>query len=74
MEPTVFDWRDISHEEYREYVFPGGEVVRVSGTRQHITKSGAHKIDGVDGLGHYIPAGWVHLRWKEKPGYERFPF
>ena len=27
-----------------------------------------HRIADADGNGHYIPNGWVHLKWETKPG------
>ena len=70
----TLDFKDISDEQYREYVFAGGETVRVTGLSLHVSASGGHRIIGADGLAHYIPAGWVHLRWLPKPGSAFFQF
>jgi hypothetical protein len=65
-------WKDISSEMYREYVFPAGAVVRIdSPSCLHVSDSGGHRIwDG--GLSHYIPVGWVQLRWQPKIGAPKF--
>jgi len=70
----ALDFKDISNEEYREYVFPDGAIVRVVGLGLHVSASGGHRIRGADDLAHYIPSGWIHLRWAAKPGRELFAF
>ena len=62
MNPTEF--KDISDEEYREYVFGPDKVIRVVGDKLHVSASGGHRIVGRDGLAYYVPAGWLLLRWK----------
>ena len=48
----------------RHYEFPGGETVKIKGPRWlHISGSGGHRIVDDDGVGHYIPTGWIHLWW-----------
>ena len=70
----TLEFKDISDEVYREYIFPGNEVVRVVGVGLHVSASGGHRIQGADGFAHYIPAGWIHLRWEPKPGKPLFAF
>ena len=55
---------DISTEEWREYIFPEG-VVRINNpTHLHVSESGGHRIFVSEtGMSHYIPSGWLHLRW-----------
>lgn len=68
-------WRDISNEGYREYVFPGGDVVRVDGpaalkVTRHEDYVGpgspdSHRIETLDqeNPNRYIPPGWIELRF-----------
>lgn len=67
------EFQDISTEEYREYLF-GDKVVRIPGSELHVSKSGGHRIKGVDGLSYYVPMGWNVLRWKVKAGAPMFSF
>ena len=48
----------------RHYQFPGGDVVTIVGPRYlHVSKSGGHRIVDDEGVGHYVPPGWIHLWW-----------
>lgn len=63
---------DISSEAQRSYTFPGGDVVTVKGPQQlNVSPSGGHRIFAEDGC-HYIPAGWIHLRWTVHEGAPHF--
>jgi len=70
----MLDFKSIEDEQYREYVWPDGTIVRVEGVALNVSASGGHRIKGADGMAHYIPAGWVHLRWMPKSGTEMFAF
>ncbi|MBK3780132.1 hypothetical protein G3A43_07665 [Paraburkholderia aspalathi] len=68
---------DISSELYREYTFPGrGRVsitVRIDNpTDLSVSESGGHRLLDAEGVSHYIPAGWVELRWKARDGAPNF--
>jgi hypothetical protein len=64
---------DISSEEWREYRFLGGEVVRIDKPLQlNVSESKGHRIFDSGGTSHYIPATWVHLKWKVKDGQPNF--
>jgi hypothetical protein len=66
--PTIA-FTDISVELWREYVFPDGQIVRIENpTGLNVSKSGGHRLTDAQGMGHYVPAGWRHLRWLPKPG------
>lgn len=67
------EFTDISSEAYREYNFGKNGFVRIlAPQRLHVSASGGHRIfDGV-GESHYIPAGWINLKWKAKPGQPNF--
>lgn len=63
---------DISSEEFRSYVFPGGEVVTISKPVQLSISPGGHRLFDESGISHYVPKGWVHLKWKAKDGQPNF--
>ena len=64
---------DISSEDVREYTFPGGDVVRiVAPLNLHVSESGGHRVFDAGGTSHYIPKGWIHLRWSVKDGQPNF--
>lgn len=70
---SALEFSDISSEKWREYRFAGGDVVRVDAPeRLNVSGSGGHRIFDAAGVSHYIPAGWVHLRWMSKPGMPHF--
>lgn len=69
------NFRDVSSEEFREYIFPGGDIVRIERPiRLHVSARNAHRVFTADGMSHYITSGWLHLRWKAKPGAAHFSF
>lgn len=64
---------DISSEIWREYTFLGGETVRIDGPlRLNISESGGHRIFDASGISHYIPTGWIHLKWMVKDSEPNF--
>jgi hypothetical protein len=64
---------DISSEEWREYEFVGGEIIRIVGPeRLHVSDSGGHRLFDAEGVSHYVPAKWLRLRWKAKDGQPNF--
>ena len=67
-------FKDISNEQWREYVFVGIRVRILWPLRIHISKSGGHRIYDDDGCSHYIPPKWVHIRWKKKANEKDFVF
>lgn len=71
---TDFEFKDISSEEYREYVFPHGTVRINSPLKLAITPRNSHRVFDMDGVSHIIPAGWLELRWQVKPGSPNFKF
>lgn len=54
-----------AREEYRVYVFPGGEAVRIDNPQFLIISDNGHRI-GAGEYSSYIPYGWIHLWWKNK--------
>lgn len=69
---TPLSFSDISSEEYREYVFPGGEIVKIESPLQLNVSKNGHRLFDAQGVSHYVPQGWIHLRWKVKSGQPNF--
>jgi hypothetical protein len=68
-------FKDITDECYREYVFPDGAVVRLDWpVGLHVSESGGHRVFTANGVSHYIPKGWIHLRGEVKEGKKPFAF
>jgi hypothetical protein len=70
---TDLPFTDISSEQWREYQFLGGDIVRIEAPLAlNVSDSGGHRIFDAAGVSHYIPAGWVHLKWTVKDGAPNF--
>lgn len=68
-----FVFTDISSEEYRSYEFSNGKVIRIDEPLQlSVSPSGGHRLFDATGVSHYIPKGWVWLKWKAKKGFPNF--
>ncbi len=63
---------DISSEEFRTYVFPEGIDVTITEPLWLSVSAGGHRLFDGSGISHYVPKGWVHLKWKAKPGMPHF--
>lgn len=63
---------DISSEQTRMYVFPGDNVVMISSPQQLSVSPGGHRIFDAEGISHYIPKGWIHLKWQARKGQPNF--
>lgn len=68
------EFKDISDEEYREYVFPTG-IVKIDSPKWLYVKKQteslhSHRVIDASGVSHYIPSGWNALRWKSPAGKE----
>jgi len=55
---------DISSEVYRLYRFPKGESVMIKKPAILIVSDNGHRVVDQGGYSHYIPYGWVHLKFK----------
>ncbi len=67
------EFSDISSEAWREYEFGSGAKVRIdSPTQLNVSESGGHRIFDSEGVSHYVPAGWIHLKWMAKDGSPNF--
>lgn len=70
---TDLEFSDISSEQWREYQFLGGETIRIDAPlKLNVSESRNHRIFDAHGISHYIPAGWIHLKWKVKDGAPNF--
>src|ERR1039458_9449786 len=68
--PNVFV--DISSEEWREYTFPGGNTIKVERPTHLSVGTSGHRLLDESGFSHYIPKGWIHLKWLVKKGQPHF--
>jgi len=55
---------DISAEVYRLYRFPKGETVMIKKPMVLIVSDNGHRVVDKEGYSHYIPYGWIHLKFK----------
>ena len=60
---------DIRCEEWREYRFPGDEIVRIEKPQFLIVSDNGHRV-GAGEMSHYVPYGWIELKWKNVEGRE----
>jgi hypothetical protein len=72
-------WLDLSSEEYREYIYEGGETFRIElPTAINIAASSmgghSHRIKTAAGEGIYVAPGWIAIKWKPKAGAAIFSF
>jgi hypothetical protein len=62
---------DLQTEEFRVYTFAtrhGLVEVVIDEPLFMVDSPNGHRIVDVHNNGHYIPKGWVHLTWVNKPG------
>lgn len=70
---SQLEFVDISSEEHRTYRFNNNQVVHIQNPlRLNVSASGGHRIFDAEGNSHYISPGWLHLKWKAKPGQPHF--
>lgn len=70
---TKLEFTDIGSESVRTYTFIGGSEITIYRPKMlNVSASGGHRIFDSDGYSHYIPTGWIHLKWKTRPGYPSF--
>ena len=59
---------DISMEQKREYGYLDRPPLTISKPLMlFVTEGGTHRVKDVDGWVHYVPRGWVTLKWLPKP-------
>jgi hypothetical protein len=67
------EFTDISSEASRTYVYRGKEEVTISEPAWlNVSKSGGHRLLDLAGCSHYLPPGWIHLKWTVKEGQPHF--
>lgn len=68
---TSLEFSDISSEQFRTYVFDNAEVTITEPTHLSVGLNG-HRVFDAQGMSHYIPKGWIQLKWKAKVGSPNF--
>lgn len=69
------EFKDIDSEQYRVYIFPGGDSIRINEPlKLHVSPFGGHRVFANDGCSYYVPKGWIGLRWKAKEGRPHIDF
>ena len=63
---------DISTEKWRTYIFPAGEEVTIDDCQKLFVSKNGHRVFDSKGISHYIPMGWIHLKWESKKGKTHF--
>ena len=72
---TDLTFRDLSTEEYREYMYNNGGVLRIlQPWKLAISRSGNHRVATKDGFSYIIVPGWIAIRVKKKVGAPAFTF
>lgn len=52
------------HKQNRTYVFPNYNKITLIGVDSiHVSKSGTHRLNTIDGKKHIIPPGWLHIEF-----------
>ena len=70
---TDMQFTDISSEKYRNYVFAGGEALRIEEPLAlHVSESGGHRVLNADGESIYVPKGFIMLIWEAKDDEPHF--
>ena len=69
------EFKDISSETFREYTLANGAPLRIDQPLQlNVSASGGHRVFDASGMSHYIPKGWLALKWQAKEGAAHFTF
>lgn len=63
---------DISSEEFRIYRFANGEEVRIDYPVFLSVSTSGHRLYDAAGISHYVPKGWIHLKWRPRDGKANF--
>jgi len=70
---SELDFKDISTEKWREYTLANGKKLLIDAPLYlHVSDTGGHRIFDAYQTSHYIPTGWLALRWKTKKGEANF--
>lgn len=60
---------DISSEHWREYNFGSKGFVRIDRPQWLSAGPNGHRILDVNAESHYIPNGWLAIKWKANPHF-----
>jgi hypothetical protein len=60
--------KDISTEIRRTYHWESGATVTIDSPVSLIVSDNGHRIADAANNGHYVPSGWIYIRWENKPG------
>lgn len=63
---------DITSERTRTYVFSGGAEVVIDSPSYLSVSAGGHRLLDAAGTSHYIPKGWIQLKWVVYPDAPHF--
>ena len=63
---------DISSETKRIYKFLGGDEIVIHNPIYLCVKDNGHRVWDAQKVSHYIPTGWIHLKWDVIPGKPNF--
>ncbi len=63
---------DVSSEMYRTYVFPNGEEFDIEEPQWLAVSDSGHRVLDIQETSHFIPFGWIHLKWEVKTGEPHF--
>lgn len=58
----------LTSELTRTYFWGDGREVTINEPQYMYVSENGHRIVDFKGFGHYIPKGWIHLRWKSREG------
>jgi hypothetical protein len=73
--PNLPEFKDISKEVWRKYLFPDGSEVLINDPDGlYVSKSGGHQVLTRDGVVHYIPNRWIELTWYNEKDSPRSHF
>ena len=65
-------FKDISSEQWRCYTFSEGKTVHIEGPLWLHVSSNGHRVFDSEGVSHYVPLGWISLKWLAKEGEPHF--
>jgi hypothetical protein len=67
-------YKDISSEEWREYIFSNNDILRIDfPVGLNVGKNG-HRVFNEEGISYYIPNHYTAIRFKSKANKPPFAF
>jgi hypothetical protein len=67
------EFTDISTEEFRMYEYNNAVKLTIEQPLAlNVSESGGHRVLDAEGMSHYVPKGWIHLKWKAKDNKPHF--